>query len=603
MCTTWKHWRRALITLQAALVCRVDANSTPHSQGGDGAKAPGFPARHNSQAHSGAILYDIDGDGRQDVGLALYDGEIVFTSPSGQLLEAYTLRVPSLAVQRDWHLGLSADPLDHTQPDVGEAPTADAAAAAGGAVSFGVARRRRLMQAAEQGWVSDDTYYETDDSGASLDPYHFASASSDGTGGGASHLSFKGGAGVDYALMGTDNEFGWGGGDDYTRPGSLPPGVEEPRGGAGVLLVDPHVLCTPTLADLDGDGTPELVVAVSYFFDKERYADPSKRATLPPDIVLSNYLATGLVVFDLARRDIRWKLHLDLSTDAAQFKAFAYSAPAAADVDMDGKLEVFVGTSVGFVYSFTADGVLRPAYPLQLGEVQASPGLADLDGDGAVELIVADTRGNVACFDALTAAERWERHLASMAAQGPTFADVDADGVLDVILGTSDGRVHALHGATGADVGAFPFRTGGRVMAPIMPLPSTPQRRLTLVAPSFDGLVYFIDASTGCADFFDVGEIIYGSALADDVDRDGRTEIVLATMNGACMHVALCVRACMLLTHATVAHCCTGNVLCLSTPWEHHPLMAWVAQVPDGNAAVRAGWCVSVLFVLCVGGP
>jgi len=36
----------------------------------------------------------------------------------------------------------------------------------------------------------------------------------------------------------------------------------------------------------------------------------------------------------------------------------------------------------------------------------------------------------------------------------------------------------------------------------------------------------------GCADTVDVGETAYAAVLADDLDGDGRTELVLATMNG-----------------------------------------------------------------------
>ena len=37
------------------------------------------------------------------------------------------------------------------------------------------------------------------------------------------------------------------------------------------VFVDPHVLSSPSLADVNGDGDMELIMAVSYYFDKEDY--------------------------------------------------------------------------------------------------------------------------------------------------------------------------------------------------------------------------------------------------------------------------------------------------------------------------------------------
>lgn len=37
------------------------------------------------------------------------------------------------------------------------------------------------------------------------------------------------------------------------------------------VYVDAHILATPAIADLDGDGAEELVVAVSYFYDRQYY--------------------------------------------------------------------------------------------------------------------------------------------------------------------------------------------------------------------------------------------------------------------------------------------------------------------------------------------
>lgn len=46
------------------------------------------------------------------------------------------------------------------------------------------------------------------------------------------------------------------------------------------MFVDPHVLTTPAIADIDADGHEELVLAVSYFYDAEYYDDPAHAAEL-----------------------------------------------------------------------------------------------------------------------------------------------------------------------------------------------------------------------------------------------------------------------------------------------------------------------------------
>ena len=52
--------------------------------------------------------------------------------------------------------------------------------------------------------------------------------------------------------------------------------VRQARSG-NYLWLDPHILCTPALADMDGDGQDDLVVAASYFFDRDQYDTPVRR--------------------------------------------------------------------------------------------------------------------------------------------------------------------------------------------------------------------------------------------------------------------------------------------------------------------------------------
>ena len=232
--------------------------------------------------------------------LATYDGEIIFHTPKGRLLPL-KLVIPRLAVQRDWHVGLAADALDHSQPDVGDGPKQ----AGGGG------RRRRLLQADGEGAAGEAATSDAA-AAASFDAFRedtetwdeglgggggaglgFPSEQTDSGGwegteededdegppgvrpprdmsheraygqpvGGGTRLWEKPAAGVDYHH---DTDYGWGGQEwEPEGAGVLAPAKE------GELLVDAHVLCSPTVADLDGDGNPELIVAVSYFFDKE----------------------------------------------------------------------------------------------------------------------------------------------------------------------------------------------------------------------------------------------------------------------------------------------------------------------------------------------
>mmetsp|Transcript_4558 Transcript_4558/g.9807 ORF Transcript_4558/g.9807 Transcript_4558/m.9807 type:complete len:1070 (-) Transcript_4558:202-3411(-) len=322
------------------------------------------------------------------------------------------------------------------------------------------------------------------------------------------------------------------------------------------VYVDAHVLATPAIADIDADGHEELVVPVSYFYDREYYDDPAHSKELG-DIDITKYIASGVVVFDLRTRSIKWTQHLDLSTDTTTFKAYAYATPTLMDIDKDGRLEVVLGTSMGFLYVLDSRGKSREGWPLQMGEIQGQSLVLDINNDGEVEIVAADTRGNVAAFST-GGDEVWSRHVRSLVAQAPTAGDVNSDGELEVVFGTASGHIYAVKGATGEDIPNFPFRTRGRIHAPalITRLLDGPSQHIIVM--SFDGFMYLVDGLTGCADSVDIGETSYSMVLADDLDGNGRLDLLVTTMN--------------------------GNVYMFETPSEYHPLKAWTSQVMGPNA-------------------
>lgn len=317
------------------------------------------------------------------------------------------------------------------------------------------------------------------------------------------------------------------------------------------VAVDSHILCTPVIADIDNDGVSEMVVAVSYFFDREYYEKPEHAKDLG-GIDIGNYVAGSIVVFNLDTKQVKWATELDLSTDSAKFRAYIYSSPTVVDLDNDGNLDILVGTSFGLVYVLDHHGNVRDKFPLEMAEIQGAVVAGDINDDGKIEIVTADVHGNVAAWTA-QGKEIWETHVKSLVPQGPTIGDVDGDGHTDIVVPTLSGNIYVLSGKDGKHVRPYPYRTHGRVMN--QPLLVNLGRRgelkkgLTIVTSSFDGYLYLIDGPTSCADVVDIGETSYSMVVADNVDGGDDLDLIVTTMN--------------------------GNVFCFSTPSPHHPLKAW----------------------------
>ena len=309
------------------------------------------------------------------------------------------------------------------------------------------------------------------------------------------------------------------------------------RKDANNVYIDAHVLCSPIIADVDNDGRKELILAISYFFDEEREDLSSMQYRKRNKIEAEKYLATGIVLLDIANEyRVKNSVILDVSVEATAFRARAFSQPTVLDIDKDGTNELIVATSTGNVYVLngkTLENKNPRQFPKQMGEIQAPIVVADFDNDGYYEFIACDLRGNVAVFtkdgDIL-----WEKHLQSAISANPTLGDVDGDHFLEIVVGTSSGAIHVLSAETGEEKYPFPFYTGGRILAPVAlgRVRKASSESLSLVATSFDGYVYIIDGKTGCRDVIDVGETSYALPLIDDLTNSGYLSIILATMNG-----------------------------------------------------------------------
>ena len=243
------------------------------------------------------------------------------------------------------------------------------------------------------------------------------------------------------------------------------------------IRLPPHILCTPVLAELPkpytttGETEQLLFLAVSYYFDEDEYEgffsyerfDETDKGD-ETETKRGMYTASAIVVFHFGKSP-RWgrQEHLDLSADHSapvnltmvgkiplkednsKLGGFALSSPTVADLDGDGKSEVLMGTSMGFLYVMdTQNLIVRDGWPLQLQcGIESKVVVEDVLGDNNLEIFVADVGGNVMCLDH-TGKKIWHRNLpysltgneqSEVLGSSPMiFGDVNGDGILDIVL-------------------------------------------------------------------------------------------------------------------------------------------------------------------------
>ncbi|KAE8697722.1 Protein DEFECTIVE IN EXINE FORMATION 1 [Hibiscus syriacus] len=437
------------------------------------------------------VLEGSDGDkmpdGVREIALATYNGEVLFFRASGYLMTD-KLEVPRIKVRKDWYVGLHPDPVDRSHPDVHDDSLIEEASKIN-AMSLGnkethtktSSRRRLLEDKTSKGSQEGSSDSKENAQEATVENDQGLEADAD-----QSFELFR-----DTDELADEYNYDY---DDYVDESMW--GDEEWTEGQHEKMedyvnIDPHILSTPVIADIDNDGVSEMIVAVRTFLIMSKYYDNPEHMKELGGIDIGKYVAGGIVVFNLVTKQVKWAKDLDLSTDTANFRAHIYSSPNVVDLDGDGNLDVLVGTSYGLFYV--------------------------LDHH-----VTTDTHGNVAAWTA-QGEEIWEAHVNSLIPQGPAVGDVDGDGHTDLVVPTLSGNIYVLSGKDGSVVRPYPYRTHGRVMNQVLLVDLSKRgeksKGLTIVTTSFDGYLYLIDGPTSCADVVDIGETSYSMVLADNAWR------------------------------------------------------------------------------------
>ncbi|KAH8075005.1 hypothetical protein JL721_989 [Aureococcus anophagefferens] len=162
-------------------------------------------------------------------------------------------------------------------------------------------------------------------------------------------------------------------------------------------------------------------------------------------------------------------------------------------------------------------------------DVQLAPALADLDGDGDLDLVLGEEWGTLfyyenvgsaasPSYEAVTGAANPFDGIDVGAWSKPAFADVDGDGDLDLVVGDYDGDLYYYERRGG--VAGHEAVTGARAFDGIDNVGSA-------ASPSYE-------AVTGSANPFDGIDVGFDSAPAlADLDDDGDLDLVVGEQYGS----------------------------------------------------------------------
>ncbi|MCX5944139.1 MAG: FG-GAP-like repeat-containing protein [Cyanobacteria bacterium] len=259
---------------------------------------------------------------------------------------------------------------------------------------------------------------------------------------------------------------------------------------------------------------------------------------------------------------------VDIGTAAPPFSAgtvgfglpdLGYSAsPTFADIDDDGDLDLFIGSSSGNTYFFENTGnATNPAFAessiaFGIPDVgyNINPTLADINTDGDLDLFIGNSNGVTLFFEntgnANSAAFAGSSIGFGLADVGdnasPVFADIDADGDLDLFIGNSNGStlffINTGAASSPAFAGssiAFGLPDVGNWASPTLADIDT-DGDLDLFIGGADGNTYFF-SNTGSASSaafarssiaFGIPDVGYeASPRLADIDADGDLDLFL----------------------------------------------------------------------------
>ncbi|HEY6941967.1 FG-GAP-like repeat-containing protein [Dokdonella sp.] len=481
-----------------------------------GATTPSFAAQVTFATGSGphsVTTADVNGDGKPDLIVANFDANTISVLLNTTVPGATT---PGFAAQRSFAAG--AGPICVTAADINGDGKADLLLTNFGGNTVSVLLNTTAPGATTPGFAARQTFT------TGANPFSVAAADVNGDGKPDLIVTNANSSGVSVLLNTTV------------------PGATTPSFAAQQAFATGSNNQSVTVAEINGDGKPDLIVA--NFYD----------GTVS---VLLNTTAPGATTPSFA-------------TQQAFTTGLSPRSATATDVNNDGKSDLIVANSdsnsVSVLLNTTAPGAITASFATQqtfaTGDKPVFVTVGDVNGDGKPDLIVANDNGNSVSVQLNSTAPgaatpSYTAQQAFATGAGPrsvAVADVNGDGKPDLIVANDGGNtVSVLRNATapGAPVPSFAaeetFATGAGPQGIAVADINGDGKPDLIVANAIDNTasVLLNTTSPGAATPSFASEQVFStgagprSVAVADVDGDGKPDVIVANANGNTVSVLL----------------------------------------------------------------
>jgi hypothetical protein len=226
----------------------------------------------------------------------------------------------------------------------------------------------------------------------------------------------------------------------------------------------------PIIADVDGDGTKEIIVFtltgnVLSVMNADGTDYPGFPITLTCATLASPAIAdlNGDGYMELISATVTGQVFAISSADATNITGWpvnvgmgSWHGPSVADIDGDSAPEVLVGTLQGKMFALNHDGTTSIEKQVG-GQIKTGIVTADLDNDSNMEIAFANTNGELYLLDCTgNEVAGFPVDFEAATESTPVLADMDDNGTIDMIFGDNSGYLHSID-ITGSETLGFPL--------------------------------------------------------------------------------------------------------------------------------------------------